>query len=122
MATQLVLAGTTLPWHSDYQRDREIRGVDTEMADGSIVTELVQASAKRIWRISWTSLTATQVATLENAFDAILDSSGSFTDMDGASYTVTRGADAGLPVTSDTGKLQTNGPRYDVGPLVLREV
>ena len=59
------------------------------MADGTLVTDLVNANAKRVFTLSWTALTDAQRATLETAYAAIKDTSATYVDISGTSYTVT---------------------------------
>ena len=58
------------------------------MADGSMVIDLVSASAKYAWEMTWPAMTDAQFSALQTAFDALKDTSGAFTDIDGAAYTV----------------------------------
>lgn len=84
-----VLAGQTLADPSEYRRSYTYRGGRQIMADGSIVTDLVNTSAKATWEMSWPALNNTQAGALQTAFAAIKDTSGSYTDIDGSAYTVT---------------------------------
>lgn len=93
------LAGYTLPSpYADggYQEKVEYRGATVEMADGTQQTDLVQASAKRKWRVEFRIITSAQKSTVESAWDAIKDASATFTDPNGSSYSVTRDGDADL--------------------------
>jgi hypothetical protein len=93
MATQPVLATKTLPWPQDpdgYSYDYEFRGASRQMADGSLVIDLVQATAKHVFVLKWNGLTDTQLGDIEDAYDAIAAASASFTGLDGTTYTVMR--------------------------------
>ena len=88
-----ILAGQTLADPTGYKRRRTYRGGRSGMADGSLVIDLVNTNAKMIWELSWPALTDAQFATLRTAFDALKNTSGAFTDIDGAAYTVTLAED-----------------------------
>lgn len=87
MATQPVLGSTTLPHPTGYTETPEFRGATVEMADGSLVTHLVQSGAKRRFVLRWTGLTATQVGDVETAWAAIKAGSAAFTSPRNVSYT-----------------------------------
>ena len=87
--TTPVLAGTTLTVPSGYTQTVGYRGGRQLMADGTLVTDLVNTSAKRVFELSWNALTDAQKSSLETAHAAIKDTSGSYTDISGTSYTVT---------------------------------
>jgi hypothetical protein len=59
------------------------------MADGSLLTDLVSTSPKCRFELSWNVLTDAQRSTLQTAVDAIKDTTGSYTDIDGTVYSVT---------------------------------
>lgn len=91
--TQPALGGFTLPWpnlNGGYVERVTYRGGSRRMADGSTVHDLVQASEKREWDISWTALSASEKSTVESAFAAVKDGTASFTAVSGSTYTVTR--------------------------------
>lgn len=87
-ASAPVLAGQTLAMPQEYTRKRQYRGGRQTMLDGSTVVDLVSTSAKHMWELSWPLLTDAQASTLQTAFDALKDTSGAYTDIDGAAYTV----------------------------------
>jgi len=84
-----ILAGKTLADPTGYTRRRTFRGGRSIMADGSMVIDLVNTSAKMVWELTWPALTDAQYTNLRDAFDLLKDASGSFTDTDGTAYTVT---------------------------------
>lgn len=86
-----VLAGQTLADPTDYKRTRTYRGGRQIMADGSMVIDLVNTSAKMTWELGWPAMTDAEFGKLRDAFDALKDTSGTFVDVDGTSYTVTLG-------------------------------
>jgi hypothetical protein len=83
------LASNTLAHPTSYTVRRGYRGGQSIMADGSLSTDLVSATAKRTWDLGWDALTDAQRTTLQTAFDAIENTSGTYVDIDGTSYTVT---------------------------------
>ena len=84
-----VLAGQTLASPITYRKTRTYRGGRQIMASGALVTDLVSTTAKHRWELGWALLTDAQYTTLRTAYDAIKDTSGSYTDVDGVVYTVT---------------------------------
>ena len=90
MATQPVLAGYTLPWPKGYRTQVGYRGGGQEMANGTVVFDLVTTAAKRVIKLEWPLLTDAQRTTVENAFAAIKASTGAFTSMEGTAMTVSR--------------------------------
>lgn len=89
------LAGNTLAHPRTYIVRRSYRGGQFVMADGTLSTDLVNANPKHTWELGWEALTDAQRTTLQNAFGAIKDAAGSYTDIDGTAYTVT--LDEGAP-------------------------
>ena len=94
MATTPTLGGTTLPDPSTYNETVSNRGAYREMADGTVVTDLVTASVKRTFRMTWSAITNAQKATILTAWATIDDSSATFRpptyDVLSTDYTVTR--------------------------------
>lgn len=119
--TTPTLASNTLAMPGGYSVTVGYRGGRQLMADGSIVTDLVNANAKRVWVLSWPALTDAQRTTLETAFAAIKDTSGTYVDINGSSYTVTLAE--GQPELEFTAQHYANGAsvRWETS-LTLREV
>jgi hypothetical protein len=114
------LAGSTLAAPQRYNISRTYRGGTSVMADGSLSTDLVSTTAKRVWELGWDWLTDAQRTTLEAAFDAIKDASGTFVDVSGTSYTVT--LDEGAPeLNFEAVKILGNNQRWRA-TLKLRQV
>ncbi|MFZ1754224.1 MAG: hypothetical protein WBO46_18980 [Caldilineaceae bacterium] len=91
------LAGNTLAYPNDYDESREFRGGVVLMADATQHMDLVQAGAKKRFRLTWVALTAAQKSTLQTAFDAMVTSgSATYADMDGTAFTVTADGEAEL--------------------------
>jgi hypothetical protein len=87
--TTPVLASQTLTVPTAYKTTVAYRGGRQLMADGTLVTDLVNANAKRTFTLTWAALTDAQRSTLETAHAAVKDASGSYTDISGTDYTVT---------------------------------
>lgn len=116
----LTLAGQSLAAPQSYKSTRTYRGGTSVMADGSLVTDLVSTTVKRIWVIGWELLTDAQRTTLETAFDALKDATGTFVDKDGTSYTVT--LDEGAPeLECEAVKAAGNNQRWRAS-ITLRQV
>ena len=103
-----------------YKQTVGYRGGTSIMADGSMTTDLVSTTAKLRWEIGWDWLTSAQVATLKTAVDAIKNTSGTFVDVDGTSYTVTLD-DGFLDVEIEMKKVAGNNQRYAT-TIKLRQV
>ena len=103
-----------------YKQYAGYRGGTTIMADGSMTTDLVNATAKLRWELGWDWLTAAQVATLKTAVDAVKASSGTFVDVDGTSYTVTLD-DGFLEIELEMKKIAGNNQRFSTS-IKLRQV
>ncbi len=99
MATQPVLAGYTLPHPSEYRDIDYYRRTVQEMADGSQQVALLSSTVKKKFQLDWQNLTGSERTTVQNAFNAIRESSGSYTDPDGNTYTVLPDGDADLTWT-----------------------
>ena len=111
--TAPVLGGTTMAQvgHRDsYNETLELRGGDIITANGTMLTDLVQASAKRKFELKWVGLTEAQVSTIETAWATVATASVSFTSPRGGTYTVTR----------DTGAMALDIRLYGSGAGVVR--
>ena len=115
-----VLATYTLPIPNRYKQMFGYRGGTSIMADGSMTTDLVSTSAKLRWEIGWDWLTSAQVTTLKTAVDAVKNTSGTFVDVDGTSYTVTLD-DGFLDVEIEMKKVAGNNQRFST-MIKLRQV
>lgn len=117
-----VLAGQTLAGPKEYKRARTFRGGRQVMASGALVTDLVNTTAKHRWELGWGLLTDAQYTALRTAYDAIKDTSGSYTDIDGVVYTVTLDENFD-ELENEAVKLAGSGNvRWRVPALKLREV
>ena len=115
-----VLASNTLAVPNRYKQYSGYRGGTSIMADGSMTTDLVSTTAKLRWEIGWDWLTSAQVATLKTAVDAVKNTSGTFVDVDGTSYTVTLD-DGFLELEFEMKKVAGNNQRYAT-TIKLRQV
>lgn len=89
--TQPILGSYTLPHISGYEETRGFRGAMVEMADSTIHFDNVVSTPKRTYVLSWTMISDTDKATIENAYDALATVTKSFTPPTGAvTTTVTR--------------------------------
>lgn len=99
--TTPVLGATTLPQvdADGYTETPELRGATTEMVSGALATDLVNASVKRRFELSWRTLTEAEVTSIVSAWSTMITSgSASFTSPNGGSYTVTHDDQLTLPV------------------------
>lgn len=119
MATQPVLGGTTLPWPSAHAPTSGYRGGVLIMADGTQVTDLVQANAKKGVTLSWTAISASDLGTILTGAATIKDTSASYTDIDNATFNVTGDGIVEVAASSVDGSAGSN-IRYNV-TLKLRE-
>jgi hypothetical protein len=65
-----LLNGSTLASPAAMNGSDEFLGGATQLADGSLRRDLVQANGKLRWSLSWVKLTAAELATLQGAFAA----------------------------------------------------
>ena len=115
------LGGVTLPdvEPEGFDEDYGYRGSDREMLDGSIATDLVTTTAKRVFELRWWNLTESQVSTLKSAFATVRDGSASLVTPLGATVTVTR--DIGEMALQIRWRSRRRNPRA-TATLRLREV
>ncbi len=112
------LASNTLAEPQEYTETREFRGGAVVLADGTQHTDLVQASAKRLFRLEWVALTTTQKGTLQTAFDAMLAAgTATYEDLDAVSYTVTADGQASIEFRA----VKASGGKRWAASLALRE-
>lgn len=116
MAT--TLGAFVLAEPSEYEEDLTYRGGTVEMASGAQKTDLVQSSGKRTVKLTWSNINGTQKGVIESALAVIKDTSGSFTDPNGATFNVTA---SGLVSIKWRWVRAATGFRYS-GSVTLREV
>lgn len=113
------LAGSSVPTPSAYSISSAHRGASFIMADGSLKTDVVNASAKKVFVIEWTAVSAANLSAILTGYNALATATGTWTDHNSNSYTVTQ--DEGLPPLKYSERTAAAGARYDVS-LALREV
>lgn len=90
-AIQPILGGTTMPYPDQQSYTLTYRGGTLEMADGSIVHDMVDGStARHMFQLTWKLLTDTELGTLKTAYATVKDTTASFTSVNNVVYTVTR--------------------------------
>lgn len=89
-ATTPTLGGTTLPMPTEQSYEPEYRGGTLNMADGSIVHDLVDTTARYTFHLKWTLLTATEKNTILTAYAGIKNTTATYVSIENASHTVTR--------------------------------
>jgi hypothetical protein len=99
VATIPVLGAVTLPPPKEQNYTRLYRGGTLAMADGSLVHDLVDATARHQFRLRWEFLTNTQLNTVVSAWDAIKNTTAVYLSIRGTNHTVTRPEDGELAVT-----------------------
>jgi len=90
--TTATLGGVTLPHvqPDGFREEYGYRGSDREMLSGAMVTDLVTATPKRTFELTWREMSESQVSTLKTAFATVDDSSATLVTPLGATVTVTR--------------------------------
>jgi aromatic ring-opening dioxygenase catalytic subunit (LigB family) len=111
VATIPVLGGVTMPPPVAQVYRRLYKGGALIMADGSIVHDLTDATARHSFRLEWVYLNATQLTTVQNAFDGIKNTTAIYVSIRNTSHTVTR-PDGGeleiTPVVTAAGDIKFN--------------
>lgn len=113
------LAGQSVPAPATYAVDNGHRGSTFVMADGSLRTDIVNASAKKLFVIGWQAISSAHLANIITGYNSLATASGTWQDHHSTSYTVTQ--TEGLPPLKYTERPTANGVVYDVN-LTLREV
>jgi hypothetical protein len=111
VATIPKLGATTLPPPSDQDYTPEYRGGTLQMADGSIVHDLVDANARTRFTLRWKLLTKTQKDSLLTAYATIKNTTATYISIENTSHTVTRpdgGAPKVTPVVTGGGDIKFN--------------
>lgn len=112
------LAAQSIPDAATQTVRRAYRGASFVLANGTVVHDLVNASAKSILSITWQAITASQLTAIQTGYDA-LTSSGTYTDHNSTAWTVIQ--DEGLGPLEYEEVNAASGPRYNVS-LTLRQV
>ena len=88
------------------------------MADGTQVTDLVAATAKRSVKLKWSTLTSSELATLLTAYEAVKAEAAAYTDLDAVVFNVTLD---GMYELATTSRLTAGGVVRYATELKLRE-
>ena len=98
-ATTPTLGGVSLPMPAEQPYVRLFRGGTLEMADGSIVKDLVDTTVRYRFTLKWKLITATQKGTIQTQWDAIKNATATYVSIENSSHTVTQPDGAELEVT-----------------------
>lgn len=98
-ATTPTLGGVTLPMPKEQSYARLFRGGTLQMADGSIVHDLVDTTVRYRFNLRWELLTSTEKGTIQTQWDAIKNTTATYLSIENASHTVTQPDGAELKVT-----------------------
>lgn len=98
VATVPTLGGTTLPVPKRQSYERLFRGGHSEMADGSIVIDLVDTTARHKFSLRWEYVDETELGTITTAWDAIKNTTATYVSIRNTSHTVTQPDGATLKV------------------------
>lgn len=98
-ATQPSLGGNSLPMPDSQTYEILYRGGTQEMADGSIVHDLVDGTGRYLFHLTWLLLNATELSTLKTAFASIKNATATYVSIENSSHTVTRVNDGRMNVT-----------------------
>ena len=110
-ATQPTLGGVTLAYPAKQTYGRFFRGGTLEMADGSIVKDLVDTTVRYRFRLSWKLITSSQKSTIQTQWDAIKNTTATYVSIENTSHTVTQPDGAELevePVVTAGGDIKFN--------------
>ena len=91
MATQPVLGGTTLTYVTDYEVEHFLKGASAEMADGTIVVDVVGSGAnyRKRFKLGWKAISSANADTILTRYWALVTSgSAAFTSPENTSHTV----------------------------------
>lgn len=98
-ATTPTLAGNSLPVPKEQEYVKLYRGGTLDMADGSIVHDLVDTTVRHRFRLRWEYLTQTEKNNIATAYEAIKNTTGTYLSVENVSYTVTRPEGGEMDVT-----------------------
>lgn len=98
-ATQPTLGGVTLAFPAEQSYQRLFRGGHLDMADGSIVIDLVDTTVRYRFKLRWELITSTEKGTIQTQWDAIKNTTATYVSIENTSHTVTQPDGATLDVT-----------------------
>lgn len=110
-ATTPTLGAVALPIPKEQSYTREFRGGTLDMADGSIVHDLVDTTVRYRFRLRWEYLTSTEKGTIQTQWDAIKNTTATYVSIENTSHTVTQPDGATLdvdPVVTAQGEIAFN--------------
>ncbi len=91
MATQPVLGGTTLAYVSEYEAEYFLKGASAEMADGSIVVDVLGSGAvyRKRFKLGWKAISSANADTIQTRYWAMVAAgSAAFTSPENSTHTV----------------------------------
>lgn len=97
-ATTPTLGGVSLPMPSRQDYERLFRGGHSEMADGSIVIDLVDTTVRYRFSLGWDLLTSSEKGTVQTQWDALKNTTATYVSIENTSHTVTQPDGATLKV------------------------
>ena len=107
-ATQPTLGGVALAYPAEQSYERLFRGGHLQMADGSIVIDLVDTAVRYMFHLKWINLTSTEKGTIQTQWDAIKNTTATYVSIENTSHTVTQPDGASLkvkPLVSAAGEI-----------------
>ena len=91
--TTPALGGTTMPQCSEYKYMRAYRGGSIRLGDGSLAYDVVNATVKRTFELSWRNVSEANRDTINTAYATVASATASLTTPDGVTATVNRAED-----------------------------
>jgi hypothetical protein len=91
--TTPALGGTTMPQCSEYRYQRGYRGGAVRLGSGTVAYDLVTATVKRTFELSWRNVSEANRDTINTAYATVASASASLTTPDGVTATVMRAED-----------------------------
>ena len=88
--TTPALGGTTMPQCSGYSYKRLYHGGSLRLGNGTLTHDVVNATAKRVFELSWRNVSEANRDTINTAYATVASSSASLTTPDGVTATVVR--------------------------------
>jgi hypothetical protein len=93
------IGSTTLPVPKEQGYTRFYRGGTLSMADGSIVHDLVDNTARHRFKLRWEYRTDTELTTIQTAWDTLKNATAVYTSIRNTTHTVTQPENAELDIT-----------------------
>jgi len=99
VATIPTLGGVALPAPKSQDYTRLYRGGSLQMANGKIIHDLIDNTARHAFNLRFEFINNTQLGTITTAWDAIKNATATYVSVRNTSHTVTRPEDGELDVT-----------------------